>query len=120
MSRDFTYIDDLVEAIVRLMAAPPVKGRPISKAEDSLSPIAPWRLVNIGCGQPVELLDFIAAIEQALGRRAQRNMLPMQPGDVPATWASSDLLEALTGYRPSTPIGTGVQALCDWYRERYG
>jgi UDP-glucuronate 4-epimerase len=119
MSRDFTYIDDLVEGIVRLMAVKPVKGQPVSGAEDSLSPVAPWRLVNIGCGQPVQLLDFIAEIERALGRRAVQNLMPMQPGDVPATWASSDLLEALTGYRPLTPISVGVAALCDWYRERY-
>ena len=119
MSRDFTYIDDLVEGVVRLMATPPVKGQPAFGAEDSLSPVAPWRLVNIGCGQPVQLLDFIAEIERALGRSAVQNLMPMQPGDVPAAWANSDLLEALTGYRPSTPISVGVAALCAWYRERY-
>jgi UDP-glucuronate 4-epimerase len=119
MSRDFTYIDDLVEGITRLMATPPVKGQPAVGVEDSLSPVAPWRVVNIGCGQPVQLLDFIAEIERALGRPAVQNLMPMQPGDVPATWASAELLQALTGYCPSTPISVGVPALCDWYRERY-
>jgi UDP-glucuronate 4-epimerase len=115
MKRDFTYVDDLVEALVRLMAAAPERGRPVGPL-DSLSPVAPWRVVNIGRGQPVELMDFVAAIERALGRKARFNLLPMQAGDSPITFASADLLHALTGYRPATPVETGVAAYCDWYR----
>jgi len=120
MSRDFTYIDDLVEAIVRLIPlAPTREGAGRTDAADSLSPVAPFRVVNIGSGAPVDLLEFIAAIEKKLGRSAKRNMLPMQPGDVPATFAGVDLLQSLTGYRPSTPIGTGVGAFVDWYKAYY-
>jgi UDP-glucuronate 4-epimerase len=115
MKRDFTYIDDLVEAIVRLAERAPVEGEPVGEV-DSLSPAAPYRVVNIGGGQPEGLEDFIAAIESSLGKRAERNLLPMQKGDVPATWAAPDLLKALTGYAPATPIGRGVQAFVDWYR----
>jgi UDP-glucuronate 4-epimerase len=92
MSRDFTYIDDLVEGMVRLMDAIPSAGSPIDAA-DSLSPAAPCRAVNIGRGEPVKLLDFITAIETKLGREAKRNLMPMQPGDVQDTFASADLLE---------------------------
>jgi len=113
--RDFTYVDDLVEAVVRLMALPPVKGEPVG-AMDSLSPIAPWRVVNIGRGEPLKLDDLIAAIEAALGKKAERRQLPMQAGDVPLTFASSALLEALTGYRPAAPLNEGVTQLCDWFR----
>lgn len=117
--RDFTYIDDLIESLVRLMAVVPERGRPIG-AGDSLSPVAPWRVVNIGRGHPVPLMDFVAAIEQALGRTATLNLLPMQPGDSPATFASADLLEALTGYRPETAVEAGVAAYCDWHKSYYG
>ncbi len=113
--RDFTYVDDLVEAIVRLMARPPAKGAPVGEV-DSLSPIAPWRVVNIGRGEPVKLDDLIAATEAALGKPAVRRSLPMQAGDVPLTFASSALLEALTGSRPATPLNEGVTLFCDWYR----
>ncbi len=120
MSRDFTYIDDLVEALVRLVACVP--SNPPSRTEapgDSLSPVAPYRLVNIGRGAPVNLLDFIASVEVATGRKARRNMLPMQPGDVHATFASADLLERLTGYRPETNIAEGVGRFVEWYRGYY-
>jgi UDP-glucuronate 4-epimerase len=113
--RDFTYVDDLVEAIVRLMDRPPVKGEPVGPM-DSLSPVAPWRVVNIGRGEPLKLDDLIAAVERALGKQAERRQLPMQAGDVPLTFASSALLEALTGYRPATPLNEGVTQLCDWFR----
>ena len=113
--RDFTYVDDLVEAIVRLMAAAPVKGAPVGSM-DSLSPVAPWRVVNIGRGEPVRLTDLIAAIELSLGKTAERQQLPMQAGDVPLTFAGAELLQALTGYRPATPLGEGVAAFCDWLR----
>lgn len=117
MSRDFTYIDDLVEAIVRLTAlvpgtVPPVEG-------DTLSPVAPFRLVNIGGGKPSPLMDYIAELERALGRKAEKSFLPMQDGDVPNTTASPDLLERLTGYKPETPISVGVPAFVGWFRQRY-
>jgi UDP-glucuronate 4-epimerase len=118
MKRDFTYIDDLVEAIVRLIDRPPREGEPVGPV-DSLSPAAPYRVVNIGGGQPVGLLPFIDAIERALGTRIKRRMLPMQKGDVPATWASPELLRALTGYVPSTDIETGVGAFVEWHRGFY-
>lgn len=118
MSRDFTYIDDLVEGMVRLMDAIPSVGSPVDGL-DSLSPAAPCRAVNIGRGEPVKLLDFIKAIETKLGREAKRNLLPMQPGDVQDTFASADLLEKLTGYRPATPVEAGVGAFVDWYKEHY-
>ncbi len=116
MRRDFTYVADLVEAVARLIPRPPEQGRPAEGAADTLSPVAPWRVVNIGFGQPVRLTEFIDEIERALGRSAQRTLLPMQPGDVPQTFADSTLLFALTGYRPSTPVRSGVQAFVDWYR----
>lgn len=119
MSRDFTYVDDLVEAIVRLVDAVPVVGAPVGDF-DTLSPVAPWRMVNIGGGAPAPLMDYVAALEAAMGMEARKTFLPMQDGDVPATWASSELLEALTGYRPSTPIDRGVPAFVDWFRTREG
>jgi len=118
MARDFTYVADLVEGIARLIDAVPETGRPV--AGDSLSPAAPWRVVNIGRGEPVNLMDFIAEIERSLGRRAILNMLPMQPGDVTRTFADSTLLETLTGYRPATSVPEGVAAFCEWYREWRG
>ena len=118
MRRDFTYVDDLVEGIVRLADVAPVAGAPAGP-EDSLSPVAPWRVVNIGNGAPVALGDFIAAIEAATGRTARRNLMPMQPGDVPATWADTTLLTRLAGTLPQTPVQTGVARFVDWYRAYY-
>ncbi|WP_435257830.1 NAD-dependent epimerase/dehydratase family protein [Thioclava sp. FR2] len=114
MKRDFTYIDDLVEGIVRLVDAVP--GSAPAGPMDSLSPVAPWRVVNIGNGNPVQLTDFIAAIEAATGREAIRNLMPMQPGDVPATWADASLIEALVGRLPRTDIRDGVAKFVEWYR----
>ena len=114
MRRDFTYIDDLITGITRLMATPPGK-EPVSPM-DSLSPVAPFRVVNIGNGTPVELTDFIAAVERATGRTAIRNPMPMQPGDVAATWADASLLTALVGTLPRTDINQGMQHVVDWYR----
>ena len=88
-------------------------------ANDSLSPVAPWRIVNIGNSQPVQLGDMIAAIEEALGIKAERNLMPMQPGDVPATWADAELLQSLTGYVPRTDIREGVSRFITWYRDYY-
>lgn len=120
MRRDFTYVDDLVEAIARLIAVPPPlpgsENTPAPIPGDSLSPDAPWRVVNIGNGRPEALEDFIAAIEAATGRAAQRRYLGMQPGDVPATWADASLLEALVGARPQTDMATGIARFVDWYR----
>jgi UDP-glucuronate 4-epimerase len=120
MERDFTFVDDLVEAIVRLLALPPKGSQVLADATDSLSPVAPWRVVNIGRGSPVNLMDFIAEIERALGRKAEFNFMPMQPGDVSRTFADASLLEALTGYRPQTPVAAGVSAFCDWYKSYHG
>lgn len=117
MSRDFTFIDDLVESIIRLTDVKP-GGEPLGSF-DSLSPAAPFRLVNIGQGSPSNLMDYIAALERELGREAIKNFLPIQMGDVPATFASVQLLEALTGYKPSTPIEVGVPAFVAWYRDYF-
>lgn len=119
MERDFTYVDDLVEAMARLAEIAPIQGRPVifEGGLDSLSPIAPFRTVNIGGGAPVGLLPFIDTIERHLGTQLTRRMLPMQPGDVPKTFASPDLLKALTGYIPQTRVDAGVRAFIDWYRE---
>ncbi len=106
MTRDFTYVDDTVESIRRLIDRPP-------------TPAAPYQVVNVGGGQPVGLLDFIDAIETAVGRKAIRHELPMQPGDVPATYASTALLERLTGFKPETPLSEGVARFVAWYRDRY-
>lgn len=114
MWRDFTYVTDLVRAIRLLIDAVPVQGQPV--AGDSLSPAAPFRVVNIGNSATVKLTDFIAAIEAATGRTAIQTLMPMQPGDVPATWAEASLLQALTGYRPETDVRTGIQAFVDWFR----
>lgn len=122
MYRDFTYVEDLVRGIRLLIDAAPV--RPASAEEiaanDSLSPVAPFRIVNIGNSTKVRLLDFIEAIEDALGVKAQRNYMEMQPGDVPATWAEASLLHDLTGYKPTTSVREGIGAFVAWYREYYG
>nr|WP_298898287.1 SDR family NAD(P)-dependent oxidoreductase [uncultured Altererythrobacter sp.] len=121
MSRDFTYVTDLVRGIELLIdSPPPLMGvdRKV-RAHDSLSPIAPYRVVNIGNGENVRLLDFIKAIEVACGREAIKNFMPMQKGDVPATWADNTLLQELTGYAPQIRVREGVQNFVDWYREYY-
>jgi UDP-glucuronate 4-epimerase len=118
MKRDFTYIDDLVESIVRICARAP-QAAPEGDWDLSHSPTGPYRVVNIGGGAPVGLLEFIEEIERALGRKAIRNYMPMQMGDVPATFSDSTLLQRLTGYTPSTPVRDGVSAFLDWYRDYY-
>ncbi len=117
MRRDFTYVDDLVEGIARLFDAVPGK-EPVCPT-DSLSPVAPWRVVNIGNGSPVQLLDFVSAIEEATGLPANRNLMPMQPGDVPATWADTTLIDALVGQLPRTDIRHGVREFVSWYKDYY-
>ncbi|MDW6023086.1 NAD-dependent epimerase/dehydratase family protein [Mesorhizobium sp. BAC0120] len=120
--RDFTFIDDLVEAISRLIGCIPIRDPTSAENSvpgDTLSPVAPFRLVNIGGGHPVSLLEFIAEIERATGRNAEKLFKPLPPGDIARTEASADLLLALTGYRPDTPISTGVPAFVSWYRQFY-
>jgi len=121
MARDFTYVTDLVRGIRLLIDTPPV--RPANPGDilpgDSLSPAAPFRTVNIGNSQRVPLLDFIAEIERALGVTIRKNLMDMQKGDVPETWADCSLLQRLTGYRPETGVREGVAAFVAWYRDYY-
>jgi UDP-glucuronate 4-epimerase len=118
MRRDFTYIKDLVRGICRLIdVAPDKNSRKLDG--DSISSVAPFRVVNIGNSQSIRLLDFIEAIEKNIGRKAVRNYMPMQVGDVPSTWANTDLLRELTGHQPSTPFKEGVAEFVRWYREYY-
>ncbi|QGG93619.1 NAD-dependent epimerase/dehydratase family protein (plasmid) [Agrobacterium sp. MA01] len=116
MSRDFTYIDDLVEAIVRIShVIPDESNRVADDRTETLSRQAPYRLVNIGGGQPENLMDFVEMVERALGQPAIRHMLPMQKGDVPRTFAAPNLLQTLTDYTPSMNIEEGVKLFVEWY-----
>lgn len=120
--RDFTYVDDLVAAIHGLIDRPPPlpgSGDPVSE-HDTLSPVAPYRLVNIGGGRPVRLAAMIDELERALGRVATRILKPLPPGDVPHTHASTALLHDLLGRVPETPLAQGIPAFVAWYREYYG
>ena len=116
MARDFTYVDDVVEAVVRLIDRAPVAGAPVGPM-DSLSPVAPWRIVNIAGGAPVGLMAFIDELERALGVPIERRYLPMQPGDAISTHADPALLDALVGYRPATGVAVGTQRFADWFRD---
>lgn len=118
--RDFTYIDDIVEGVVRTLdrVASPSPAFSLDAPSPAISN-APYRVYNIGNNQPVELMDFIACIEKATGREAKKNFLPMQPGDVPTTYADVDALAADVGFRPHTPIEEGVRRLVAWYRDFY-
>ncbi|NOD47530.1 MULTISPECIES: NAD-dependent epimerase/dehydratase family protein [unclassified Ruegeria] len=122
MYRDFTHVEDLVRGIRLLIDVPPV--RPASREDiedgDSLSPVAPYRIVNIGNGDKVRLMDFIEAIEEAVGQKAIKNFMPMQMGDVHATWADNRLLQRLTNYRPQTALKDGIAQFVSWYRDYYG
>jgi len=121
MYRDFTYVDDLVRAIRLLIDAVPVRPADgVVDEGDSLSPVAPYRVVNIGNSDKVRLLDFIDAIEVALGQKAKRNYMDMQMDDVPATWANAELLQKLTGYRPQTDFRDGIARFVEWYRQYAG
>jgi UDP-glucuronate 4-epimerase len=106
MKRDFTYVDDIVEGVVRVLDTTP-RGE------------SPYKLYNIGNQQPVELLDFIAVLERCLGKKAKRRLLPMQPGDVPATYADVDALARDVGFRPETPIEEGIRRFVNWYEDYY-
>lgn len=122
MYRDFTNVEDLVRGIRLLIDVPPVRPASADEIEDgdSLSPVAPYRVVNIGNGDKVRLMDFIEAIEAAIGKEAIRNYMPMQMGDVPATWANTDLLQRLTGYRPETNFKDGIAQFVAWFRDYHG
>ena len=121
MFRDFTYVEDLVRGIRLLIEAAPVRPDSVDDIEegDSLSPVAPYRVVNVGNSDKVRLLDFVDAIEDAIGKKAQRNYMEMQMGDVPATWADATLLKRLTGYRPATDFRDGVNSFVAWYLDYY-
>ena len=121
MERDFTYVTDLVRAIRLLVDVPPVEPSDPAHIEegDSLSPAAPYRVVNIGNSTKVKLTDFIDEIEAALGVPVTRNYMDMQKGDVPATWANAELLKKLTGYQPTTDVKAGVKEFINWYRDYY-
>jgi len=121
MERDFTYIDDIVEGIVRIMHMIPAPDQSWNgKSPDPATSFAPYRIYNIGGSRPVNIMYFIRVIEETLGEKARINMLPMQQGDVEATCADSDDLEQTTGYRPSTSMEEGVKYFIDWYRKYYG
>ncbi|SFP43689.1 NAD-dependent epimerase/dehydratase family protein [Qipengyuania nanhaisediminis] len=121
MYRDFTYVEDLVRGIRLLIDAVPVRPEGPEGIEDgdSLSPVAPYRVVNIGNSEKVKLLDFVDAIEGALGIKAKRHYMDMQKGDVPATWADASLLKKLTGYQPQTDVRTGIDQFVAWFRDYY-
>lgn len=120
MLRDFTYIDDIVEGVVRVLDRPAASDPGwTGERPDPGTSQAPYRLYNIGHNQPVELLELIRLLEEGLGKPAMRNLLPMQPGDVPATWADVDDLAEAVGYRPATPIETGITRFLEWYRDYY-
>ncbi len=121
MWRDFTYVDDLVRGIRLLIDVVPVgpTDKSVRVDGDSLSPAAPYRVVNIGNSEKVRLIDFVEAIETALAKKAIRNYLPMQKGDVPATWADASLLKMLTGYQPETDFRQGVAEFVRWYQSYY-
>jgi UDP-glucuronate 4-epimerase len=121
MLRDFTYVDDIVEGVVRVLDRP-ARPNPAWSGErpEPGTSAAPYRVYNIGNNQPVELTRFVKVLEDALGVPAVRRHLPMQPGDVPATWADVDALMADVGFSPSTPIEVGVRRFVEWYRGYYG
>ena len=119
-TRDFTYIDDIVEGVIRTLDRVPGPDPDYDPLQPSpATSSAPYRVYNIGNHQPVELLRYIEVLEDCLGRKAERNLLPLQPGDVPDTYADVTALSRDTGYAPSTPIETGVRRFVDWYRDFY-
>jgi UDP-glucuronate 4-epimerase len=120
-SRDFTYVEDIAEGVIRASDRPAEPDPDWDPARpDPATSDAPFRIYNIGNAAPVELADFIAALEAALGRTARRELLPLQPGDVPDTWADCSRLAEATGYRPATPVAEGVARFVAWYRDFHG
>jgi len=120
MVRDFTYVDDIVEGVIRTMDKPaaPAPGWSGERPDPATS-YAPWRIFNIGNNQPVKLMRYIEVLEQCLGKKAQLELLPMQAGDVPATFADVGELQQAVGYKPQTPIEVGVRRFAEWYRSYY-
>ena len=121
MARDFTYVEDLVEAVARLVPLAPARDERIRQPgiEDTLSEAAPYRTVNIANGAPIKLMDFVAIVERSLDRKAELNLMPVQPGEMQQTFGDASLLRALTGYSPRIGIEEGVRAFVDWYGEFY-
>lgn len=119
-SRDFTYIDDIVEGLVRTLDTVPLPSDDVALLASPATSTAPYRVYNIGSDRPVELLRYIEVLEQCVGRKAERRLAPLQPGDVPDTHADVDALRRDTGYAPSTPVEEGVAKFVDWYRGYYG
>lgn len=120
MRRDFTYIDDVVEGMLRLLPLPAAPDPAFDPAApDPAASSAPWRIYNIGNNQTVELNEFIAVLEEALGKKARKELLPMQPGDVEATWADINALSLATGFAPVTPLREGIARFAAWYKEYY-
>jgi UDP-glucuronate 4-epimerase len=118
--RDFTYVDDIVEGVVRALdRVASANAGWNADAPDPATSRAPYRLYNIGNSRPVELMKYIEVLEDCLGRKAERNLLPLQPGDVPDTWADVEDLDRDVGYRPATPVEVGVARFVDWYLEHY-
>jgi UDP-glucuronate 4-epimerase len=120
MERDFTYIDDIIEGVGRVMDSAPQPLASVDPVPDPAASSAPYRIYNIGNSRPVKLMDFIHAIEDCLGRKAQLNMIPIQPGEVEKTWADVGDLARDFNYSPSTPVEKGIQRFVDWYRDFYG
>jgi UDP-glucuronate 4-epimerase len=120
MRRDFTFVDDIVEGVIRVMDRP-AEADPayVSDTPDPGTSNVPFRVFNIGNNNPVQLLDYIGHIEDAVGKKAQKNMLPLQDGDVPATFADTDALHSWVGFKPGTPISDGVKKFVAWYRAYY-
>ena len=120
MERDFTYIDDIVDGIKRLIDLPPVENSDWNfENPDPATSFAPYRVLNIGNNQPVRLLDFIHTLENLIGKEAEKKFLPMQPGDVKTTFANIDRLNKLTGFKPQTSIETGLKKFVEWYKQYY-
>ena len=118
MERDFTYIDDIVEGVIRVADRVPTSAT--VPVVPNVSSRAPYRLYNIGNNSPVPLMDMIATLEQELGKVAEKRMLPLQPGDVPATYADVDDLQRDVGFKPATTIASGIKRFVTWYKEFYG
>ncbi|MDH5493271.1 MAG: NAD-dependent epimerase/dehydratase family protein, partial [Myxococcales bacterium] len=121
MRRDFTYIDDIVEGVVRVLDRPAEPDAAFrAEQPDPATSDAPFRVYNIGNHEPIELMEMIRAVERCLGKEAKKNLLPMQPGDVPATYADVDALAEAVGFRPQTPLDVGIARFVEWYREFHG
>jgi len=118
--RDFTYIDDIVEGVIRIMKRPALPNVDwTGDSPDSASSLAPWRIYNIGNSKPVNLMDYINALEEALGKEAEKEFLPIQPGDVPDTWANVDDLIREFDYKPKTSVSQGIETFANWFEKYY-